>query len=173
MRDKSSKPLVRPWVFIAIPIMVVLVAVRFYHGPFLYQDVSLLNAVADDDRETVIALLEGGADVRMQDIVGISVLHQTKNVAMAELLIEWGADLNAQDKDGNTPLHEALTSEHRELLEVLIKQGANLNVLNNRGDTPLEMSVQLEDFAEMIRKRGGKIGDELREIRRKNENRMP
>lgn len=173
MRDKSPKPLVRPWVFIAIPIMAALIVVRFYHGPFLYQDVSLLNAVVDDDRETVVALLESGEDIRMQDVRGISVLHQTKNAAMAELLIEWGADLNAQDKDGNTPLHEALIREHRELLEVLIKQGANLNVLNNRGDTPLDLAIWSDRYYEMIRKRGGKTGDELRESRKKNENRMP
>ena len=160
----ENKP-TRLWVFFAIPILIGLIAFRFVNGPLFYQDVSLLNAIADNDMETVAKQLDSGADIEMQDIRGYSALHQTKNPDMAEFLINNGADMNVQNKKGETPLHESLQWQNLEVAELLIKNGANLNIKNNLGLTALDLakiSIQPNRMTEMIVKRGGKTGEKLK-----------
>lgn len=160
--DTERKPVVRPWVYVAIPVLILLILARVVYGPFVYQDVTLLNAVVDDDKEVVIELLNAGVDIRMQDIQGTSVLHQTRNAAMAEFLLEQGADLNAQRTTGDTPLHTAVNERAIEVAEVLIRRGAELNIVNRYGFTPLDFSTYSDRITQMIRRRGGKLGEELK-----------
>lgn len=72
---------------------------------------ALTLAVADmANREVVVALLEGKANVNAPDPNGKTPLHwaaETKRQDLVELLVNAGADVNVRDKQGNTPLDYA------------------------------------------------------------------
>jgi ankyrin repeat protein len=101
------------------------------------------------DVETLIALLEGGADPNLLD--GPTPYHPLDYAAMqdradaAELLIAFGANMNAKDNlYGETPLHYAIsasryaTAGNYEVAELLITRGADVNAKNAKGLTPLD-----------------------------------
>jgi ankyrin repeat protein len=48
----------------------------------------------------------------------------------------------------------------------LIFKGANVNVLDNQGHTPLNLAVLHKDTAELLRKHGGKTGEEFKAERK-------
>ncbi len=73
-----------------------------------------------------------------------------------------GTDVNAKDDIGLTPLHMAARS-HKEIVELLIANGADVNVKDNNqfvGETPLDWADG--ELAELLRKHGGKTGEELK-----------
>ena len=78
---------------------------------------------------------------------------------IAELLIDKGADVNASS-GGETPLHEAALFGHKEIVELLIGKGADLNAKDEDGDTPLDFAYA--ETADLLRKHGGKTGEELK-----------
>ena len=63
--------------------------------------------------------------------------------------------------DGWTPLHKAAYEGYREIVELLIAKGANVNAKNKYGTTPLDMANDRET-ADLLRKHGGKTGEELK-----------
>ena len=91
------------------------------------------------------------------------------------MLIDEGANLNTKDDDGVTPLHDAVGSlSQKEIIELLITNGADMNAKTKRGSTPLDWAEEvnedasLEDKADyrelayILRKHGGKTGEELK-----------
>ena len=85
-----------------------------------------------------------------------------------------GVDVNAKDKMGTTPLHYAAGRGHREIAELLIAKGADVNAKDEDDETPLDYAEQVseDDLPEekasmkepdnLIRKHGGKRGEELK-----------
>ena len=79
-----------------------------------------------------------------------------------------GADVDAKDKYGRTPLHLSPASGHKEIAELLIAEGADVNAKSesgiSKGQTPLDGAIQFKntETAELLRKHGGKTGDELK-----------
>jgi hypothetical protein len=57
---------------------------------------------------------------------------------VARALIEGGADVNLQNNEGSTALHSAAFLCRLEIVEMLLENGANKNLLNNYGSTALE-----------------------------------
>jgi cytohesin len=110
--------------------------------------------------------------------------HSTINMAagagnaegVKEFLVA-GADVNA-DMYGGTPLHRAAVWGHKEIVELLIDKGADVNVKDVREEgermTPLdcaiyvdeddspEVKVAKKETADLLRKHGGKTGEELK-----------
>jgi ankyrin repeat protein len=81
---------------------------------------------------------------------------------MVELLVANGANVNGAG--GTTPLHKSASTGQKEIVELLLANGANVNVTIAFGDTPLDWAVRnnKEDVAELLRKHGGKTGEELK-----------
>ena len=79
---------------------------------------------------------------------------------IAALLIAAGADVNAQTNSGRTPLHDAAVNGHKEVAELLIAKGADVNAKSEDGETPLDWANG--EIANLLRKHGGKTGEELK-----------
>ena len=72
-----------------------------------------------------------------------------------------GVGVNAKSERGRTPLHSAAREGHKEVIELLIAKGADVNEKDDDGTTPLDMADDKET-ADLIRKHGGKTGEELK-----------
>ena len=86
---------------------------------------------------------------------------------IAEVLIAKGADLNAKRSSGETPLHEAAYNDKMEIAKLLIANGVDVNAKDHKGETSLDFATnpenqfKSEEFIELLRKPGGKTGEEL------------
>ena len=54
--------------------------------------------------------------------------------------------------------------DHKETAELLIRAGADVNAMADNGVTPLDLSIKLNltETADLLRKHGGKTGEELK-----------
>ena len=113
-------------------------------------------------------------------------------VEAVKFLIKEGANVNAASNDGATALHGAAFFCHTEIVKLLLGKGAAVNAKNVRGETPLDavagnwtpelegiykwlaqlwkLQLDLErikvtrpKIAALLRKAGGKAGDQLKE----------
>jgi ankyrin repeat protein len=134
-------------------------------------DRALLEAAYDGNIEAVKQHLAAGADVNAKDEDGYTPLYAVAgrgHKEIAELLIAKGADVNPKDEFGYTPLHIAAGGGGKETAELLIANGADVNVLANDGTTPLDIATHPEnpndtaEIADLLRKHGGKTGEELK-----------
>ena len=138
-------------------------------------DRSIHNAAYDRKIELIKQHLAAGTDVNAKNEQGRTPLHVAAWDSQASvLLIEKGADVNAKDDDGNTPLHEAASDGNKEIVELLIAKGADVNAMDDTRRSPLDSAQKLEfwhkdeinitkkEIAELLRKHGGKTGEELK-----------
>ena len=87
----------------------------------------LFDGVKTGNANTVLKLLQQGADVNAQDIDGLTPLSLAAgngHTEVAQLLIQNHADVNAKDNYGETPLIWAASSGHTEVAELLRSYGA-------------------------------------------------
>ena len=86
------------------------------------------------------------------------------NIEAVKQHIAAGTDVNAKDGGGWTPLHHAAYGGHKEIFEILISKGADVNAKLKGGETPLDLTnLHPEtETADLLRKHGGKTGDELK-----------
>ena len=123
--------------------------------------------------EAVKKHLDMGTDVNLKDDLQMTPLHYADTKKITELLIAKGADVDGMGVHGLTCLHYAARRGHKEIAELLIAKGANVNAKNDRGETPLDGVGPFEDdspedqvnkmeTADLLRKHGGKTGEELK-----------
>jgi len=132
-------------------------------------------------------LVAAGANVNAKGDGGWTPLHSGAiqgHKEIAELLIAGGADVNAKEDVGFTPLHRAAMYDQKAVVKLLISAGANLNsksglaikaktrslgeqaaqnMMNYK--TPLDIALSFanqDEIADLIRKHGGKTGEELK-----------
>jgi len=61
-------------------------------------------------------------------------------------------------------LYDVVGRGHKEIAELLIAAGADVNAQMNNGNTPLDWAIKYNhsETADLIRKHGGKTGEELK-----------
>ena len=134
-------------------------------------DISIRKAVRTGNIEAVKQHLAAGAEVNAQGHYMETPLHEAVGFGrkeVAELLIEKGGNVNAKDERGWTALHAAAYFGHKDMAELLIANGATVNAKYVDGQTPLNWAIQSMPFpkghpeiADLLRKHGGKTGEEL------------
>ena len=82
--------------------------------------------------------------------------------------------MNAKSDGRWTPLHVAANGRRREIVDLLITEGADVNAKDDDGATPLdlaeresprnspEVKAAKKETADLLRKHGGKTGEELK-----------
>ena len=137
-------------------------------GPLQSNAKSLHRAAEEGDIEAVKKHLAAGANKNVRAGKWRDTpLHRAAfwgYTEVVELLINNEVDVNAKDKYGCTPLHDAAEYSHLEIAEMLINRAPDMNALDNNGDTPLDLANG--ETADLIRKHGGKTGEELKAERK-------
>ena len=113
---------------------------------------SLHEAVQQEQLLVIAGLLEIGVDVDTRDEHGYTPLHRAAfqgNKAVAALLLENGALIDATNQNGRTPLLVALSKESREQIDLgvitlLLERGADANATVG-SLTPLNIATSVED----------------------------
>jgi ankyrin repeat protein len=141
-------------------------------------DIDIHFAAMFGNLEAVKQYITAGADVNaIDDDEGMTPLilaAANGHKEIVVLLITEGADVNAKDKYGRTPLLMAvmgietvLAPVEKEIVELLIAKGADVNALivsgpsEFKGKTPLVLAKRHPELTDLLRKHGGKTGEEL------------
>jgi len=98
-----------------------------------------------DREERCIRLLEGKADVNLQDKRGYTgLMHAVKNenVGLAQLLLEHKADVTCRTNKKNTAMHFAFEAGHRRMIKLLLEHNASVDKKNSDGKTPAELTTK-------------------------------
>jgi len=110
-------------------------------------DTALLLASRHSNMGIVNLLLRHGADVKLRDNAGFSVLHAVPNVEMVEILcgkFRAGDLVNARTNDGSTPLHYAVVGGRGSaVVQALFENGAEINSVDVKGSTALHIAASL------------------------------
>ncbi len=100
-------------------------------------------AAVRGDRETMVRLLEAGADPGYRDDAGRGPLYyavEGSHAGAAEALLEAGADPDAADAAGRTPLMAAALAGSSDLVNLLLAYGADPNRRDAGGATALSLA---------------------------------
>ena len=126
------------------------------------------KAAFDGNIKAVRRHLDAGVDANTQTRSENTPLHAAAyrgHTEVVELLVAHRADVNARDVRGWIPLHAAVDQGHTQVAELLIARGANVNAgMKGGGYTVLDLAY-LKDhtgLADLLRKHGGKTGEELK-----------
>jgi len=105
---------------------------------------------------TDVNLVGGGEKTPLQSALG------WENIEIAKLLLSKGANVKVKDHKGRTPLMLVAAQGNKELIELFIAEGANVNAQNIGGGTPLDWAKDHPQIVDLLRKHGGKTGEELK-----------
>ena len=131
----------------------------------------MLYAIERDDKEIAELLIAKGAiqvpRIRINDAV------RRSNIEAIKQHLAVGTNVDERDYDGeSTPLHLAADFGEEDIAELLISGGANVNAKSG-SKTPLDHALSLDlrgrepspsrkAIANLLRKHGGKTGEELK-----------
>ena len=114
----------------------------------------LTVAVTSGNMKIVKLLVDNGANVNTQDLLGRTPLHYTCDhnyLEIAKFLIKHGANINLTDNHLNQPLFEAVFNAASEdedklpLVELFLKNGADPNFQNKSNKSPLSFAKEVDD----------------------------
>ena len=153
-------------------------------GVELKAEKSIYLAAESGNIEAVKKHLAAGTDVNLKNEEGdettpLYLAAGRGHTEIVELLIANGVDVNAKKKMGETPLWNAIWGGHMELVELLIASDADVNTKLQNGKTSLDLAIDIingniylhppnshafdtyHKIADLLRKHGGKTGEEL------------
>jgi uncharacterized protein len=113
-------------------------------------DLRLVEAIKQQNRPAVRALLKQRVDVNVSEGDGATALHwaaYVDDLETADLLIKAGARVNAANDLGVTPLALAGANGNAALLEKLLLAGANPDAASEVGVTPLMEAARVGSAA--------------------------
>jgi ankyrin repeat protein len=123
---------------------------------------ALVDAVQNDDRAAVTALLAGHVDVNGREDDGATALAWSAvrcNVEIATLLLNAGANPNLSNEQGVGPLYLAITNGSPAMVQLLLASNADPNLAREDGETPLMTAAHMGqvDVMKMLLDRGAKV----------------
>lgn len=108
-------------------------------------DSPVADAAERGDVETVVALLQQGADVNAAQGDGMTALHwagMNGNAELVEVLLYAGAAAESTTRlGGYTALHLASRVGHADAIEALVRQGADVSARTSTGAMPLHLAA--------------------------------
>ena len=113
-------------------------------------DLRLTDAVKNQDKAAVRALLEEGVDANTPQADGATALSWASywdDIETADLLIRAGANVDIANDLGVTPLALACSNRNADMVETFLKAGADPNVAQWNGQTPLMMCARTGNVA--------------------------
>jgi ankyrin repeat protein/5-hydroxyisourate hydrolase-like protein (transthyretin family) len=121
---------------------------------------ALVNATRNNNKDAIISLLAGKADVNGRDDVGRTALYwaaENGNKDIVALLLTNKADVSAKDNFGSTPLSRAAQNGHLEAVKLLLAYKSDVNTLDEGGQTPLARAMEYHRAAvvALLRQAGG------------------
>ena len=128
----------------------------------------------DKDEEIAVLLRKHGARTKKElkaekfsEIVKLLLNRTTNSKADVETVKRYlssGADVNKRNKFGGSLLHIASVQGDKPLVRLLIANGADMNAKSISGRTPLDGANKnnKSEIADLLRKHGGKTGEELK-----------
>jgi hypothetical protein len=107
----------------------------------------LARAVADEDVDAVLDLLQKGADVNGKEdsyskITPLFLAVEHGNVEIARLLLDNGAKVNARDGSKQTPLMRVDDDATVELIGLLVSYRVKVNLVDEEGNTALILAAR-------------------------------
>jgi len=112
------------------------------------RDTRLLDAIKNDNRETVRQLVKARIDPNAAEVDGTTALHwavRGDDEETVRLLLKAGAKVNAANRYGVTPLALAATNGHASMIEILLAAGADANATLPDGETVLMTAARTGD----------------------------
>jgi hypothetical protein len=110
---------------------------------------TIMHRVCHHDRPDMVQLLlDGGADITVQNQWGRTPLHVAARRGcrrVAELLLARGADPDLSTKEGWTSLHVAYRAGQSELVDLLLSAGADPDRRDSDGKVPAEVAFKRPD----------------------------
>ena len=141
-------------------------------GEFLSNNL-LHSAIEYSQVEIADLLIENKINLSIQNEDGrtpLSLAIYNREYKIAKLLIENVDDINALDYDGRNALYYAvyggidtkIEEDRLELINLLLTKGINPNIIDKTGRTPLDRCFHHSQLTQILRKYGGKTGEELK-----------
>lgn len=134
---------------------------RDFYGKTLL--VSVCEAGADHDPETLRLLLEHGADPNIAGDDGAPLLYAIKigphgNTEIVRLLLQHGAKPDVRDRTDAPALLCAVDKHNPEIVKAMIDSKVSLNLTDSLGRTALKLAEenQLTEIAALLKKAGAK-----------------
>lgn len=125
----------------------------------------MLNPAAErGERDTVVRLLDAGADPNAWDEHGLTPLYLAARMGHAEtvdVLLARGADPNARGKSGQTPLHGAAAQNQVEVARRLLAAGADVLALTLPIIAPEDREAQREQLRKKLDELRAQFPEEL------------
>ena len=109
--------------------------------------------------------LAAGTDVSFRNNNGDTPLNYAAflgHMEIVELLVENGANVNSKGLADWTPLHLAAQNNKEQIVQLLIANGAEVNPYTSSGFGGTPLDVANDKIADLLRKHGGKTGEELK-----------
>ena len=100
-------------------------------------------AIRRKDRDSLMLIIELGADVNYRPETKISPIHWAAGLGhpeMVTILLDQGADIHAIDDRGSTPMHWAALFGRPRVAKLLIERGADLSKEGIDGTVPSDMT---------------------------------